>query len=373
MVKSAAGIPFRRSAPAALAMLSAQGLVFTLAAPVLAKHGDGPNAYDVQWLVSDQPGVAAHQDTHLVNGWGIAASTTSPWWVSNNGTSTSTLYDGAGTPFPAANPRVVSVPGDPTGMVFNSFSAAGKFPVSSDTGAPASSFIWASEDGTISGWNPNFPAAASNQAFVIASHAGANYKGLAIGGAGYLYAADFHNGAVDVYDGTNGQVTLAGSFTDPKLPKCFAPFGIQALGGMIFVSFAKQDADAADEVAGHGLGVVDAFSTDGVFLDRVAAHGQLNAPWGLAMAPATGFGEFSGDLIVGNFGDGQLNAFRWDGHHWHHDGELRGSDHHPVSVDGLWGIGFGNGATSGPMTTLYFAAGPDDEMHGLFGSITAGT
>jgi uncharacterized protein (TIGR03118 family) len=195
----------------------------------------------------------------------------------------------------------------------------------------------------------------------------------------FLYATDFHNGRVDVFDGTFALQSWSGAFMDHRLPMGYAPFGIQALGGRLFVTFAKQDAAGHDEIDGRGLGIVDVFGTDGSFQGRVASFHGLNAPWGLAMAPATGFGQFSGDLLVGNFGDGRIHAFRWEagerehGHsslgHWESAGVLRGADRHPITIDGLWGIGFGNGSASGPTTTLYFAAGPGGEAHGLFGSI----
>jgi len=206
-----------------------------------------------------------------------------------------------------------------------------------------------------------------------ASDDGAIYKGLAIGSSGgnqYLYAADFHNGVVEVYDSTFAEQHWAGAFVDPGIPSGFAPFGIQNLNGMIFVTYAKQDAEAIDEVAGEGLGYVSAFGTDGSFLGRVGSGDALNAPWGLAWAPSSGFGRFSGDLLVGNFGDGRINAFAWTPGGWEARGHLKTSNHRPLVIDGLWGIGFGNGAGSGPTTTLYFAAGPDDENHGLYGSIT---
>jgi len=359
-----------RLAGLALAVAVGLGLSVVIAGPALALPTRDAGGYVVHNLVSDQAGHATHTDTNLVNAWGIAASGSSPWWVANNGTGTSTLYDGTGAPFPIASPRVVAVPGDPTGMVFN---GTGQFPVTNSSVSGTSTFIWASEDGTISGWNINVPAAGSNHAFVIAtSPDGAVYKGLAIGssgGANYLYATDFHNGKVDVLDGTNAFVHWAGAFTDPALPQGYAPFGIQNLGGTVFVTYAKQAATGDDEVAGHALGVVDAYGTDGSFMGRVAQHGRLDAPWGLAMAPA-GFGRVSGDLLVGNFGDGRINAFHWDGDHWRPAGQLEAANHRALVIDGLWGIGFGNGANSGPLTTLYFAAGPDDESHGLFGSIT---
>jgi uncharacterized protein (TIGR03118 family) len=328
------------------------------------------NSFTVHNLVSDQPGVATNLDTNLVNAWGLVASATSPWWVANNETATSTLYNGAGTP----QSLVVSVPGAPTGIVFN---GGASFVVMSGGASGPARFIFASEDGTISGWNPAVPPTVpppSKQAIVAVdnSAAGAIYKGLAIAtttAGSLLYAADFHNGRVDVFDGAWAPVTTAGGFVDPNLPKGFAPFGIQTLQGRIFVAYAKQDADAEDEIAGEGLGAVDAYDTEGHLLARVATGEPLNAPWGMTIAPATGFGRFSGNLLVGNFGDGRINAY--DLATFEPRGHLKTANHHPLVIDGLWGIGFGNGAGSGPTTTLYFAAGPDEESHGLFGAITA--
>jgi len=321
------------------------------------------NAYTVTPLVSDQLGAAPVHDTNLVNAWGLAASATSPWWVANNGTSTSTLYNGnTGQPVPL----VVSVGVDsgPTGVVFNGGSG---FVVTSGSSSAPARFIFDSEDGLIRGWNP---AVDPTNAVVAPATADpdAIYKGLAIAG-GMLYASDFHNGVVDVFDGS---WNLVNQFTDPGLPSGYAPFGIQAIGSRIFVSFAKQDADAEDEIAGQGLGFVDAFDTAGNLVARVAQHGQLNAPWGLALAPAN-FGRFSGDLLVGNFGDGKILAFEPQSNgHFGFRGQLRASSGHAIAIDGLWALGFGNGANAGPTNTLFFTAGPDEETHGLFGRITVG-
>jgi uncharacterized protein (TIGR03118 family) len=188
--------------------------------------------------------------------------------------------------------------------------------------------------------------------------------------------ANFNHNEVEVLDRTFQEVDLSGDFTDPGLPARYSPFNVMAINGSIFVAYAKQDASGDEELHGEGLGVVDQFDLNGNFMARVATFGELNAPWGMAMAPAmsptTNFGKFSGDLLVGNFGDGRIHAFKWtadDG--WQANGVIKGVDHRPISIDGLWGIGFGNGAGSGPTNTLFFAAGPDDETHGLFGSITA--
>lgn len=360
--------------PRRLVFLTVLAIGVVAVAPVSAANINSQNSYTVHSLQSDNGVDGSTVDANLVNGWGIAALPASPWWVADNGTDKSTLYRGDGSKVPLT----VSVPGGPTGIVAN---AAGTGFVVSDGAASGSArFIFANEAGEIRGWNPNVPAAGSTVTEVGSPADGAIYKGLAIGTSGgqqYLYAANFHDAEVEVYDSTFAEVDWDGAFEDPGIPAGFAPFGIQNLNGMIFVTYAKQDADAEDEIAGEGLGYVSAFGTDGSFLGRVASGGALNAPWGLAWAPLTdghghpGFGKFSGDLLVGNFGDGRINAFAWTGSGWEARGHLKTADHRPLAIDGLWGIGFGNGSGSGPTTTLYFAAGPDDETHGLYGSVTS--
>jgi uncharacterized protein (TIGR03118 family) len=319
------------------------------------------NSYTVTPLVSDQPGVAARTDPNLVNAWGLTASGTSPWWVSDNGTDLSTLYRGDGT----VQGLVVHVDGGPTGTVFNPTTG---FVL--PTGGKAL-FLFDSEDGIVRAWN----GAQGTTAIPVAnrSNVGAIYKGLAIADTAAgprLYAADFHNARIDVFNGTFGLVP--GGFEDSSLPAGYAPFNVQTIGDRVFVAYAKQDEAAEDEVAGQGTGFVDAYDLVGNLLGRVAQHGQLNAPWGLALAPE-GFGRFGGDLLVGNFGDGQINAYEeLPNGHFEHRGELRGSDGNPLTIDGLWALRFGNGANAGPTGTLFFTAGPDEESHGLFGSITAG-
>ena len=349
-----------------LVALSALAVAALMAGPVSAKNINAQNSYTVHDLRSDTGVGGSIADGNLVNGWGITAGPTTPWWVANNGTGTSTLYRGDGT----ASALVVSVPNGPTGTVFNGSSTA--FVVSSGTASGAARFLFANEAGEIRGWNTGVPAANSTVTEVGATATdGASYKGLAIGNVGndsFLYATDFHNAKVDVYDA--GFVRQPWSLVDPGIPAGYAPFGIQNLNGTIFVTYAKQDADAGDEVAGEGFGFVSAFATDGSFLGRVASRGDLNAPWGLAWAPADQFGRFGGDLLVGNFGDGRINAYAWTPSGWEGRGHLKTANHHPLVVDGLWGIGFGNGGAAGPTTTLYFAAGPAAEEHGLYGSIT---
>ena len=337
-------------------------LTLVVAIPVAA-HGDNnppgrDNAYTVKVLAQGPT-----PDADLVNGWGISRLPTSPWWVSDNGTDQSTLYKADGS----KQGLKVAIPGGaPTGTV--SSTNAADF--------HGDLFLFDSEAGVISGWRPALGTTAETG---NGDHAGdAVYKGLAIGTADvgkglatYLYATDFHNGRIDVFDNAFATQTWSGAFVDPKLPKGYAPFGIQNLKGLLFVTYAKTQAGSDDELAGQGRGVVDVFTTDGTFFGRVARGGGLNAPWGLAWAPAD-FGRFSGDLIVGNFGDGKLHAYSQNGGRWHSDGVLRGTNHRAVVVDGLWGIAFGGGAANnGPTNTMFFAAGPNDEAGGAFGTIDA--
>jgi uncharacterized protein (TIGR03118 family) len=350
--------PSRRRPGALLVLALVLCSALVAASPLAAAER---NSYTVTPLVSDQPGVAARTDPNLVNAWGLTASGTSPWWVSDNGTDLSTLYRGDGTP----QALVVHVAGGPTGTVFNP-TAGFVLP----TGGKAL-FLFDSEDGIVRAWN----GAQGTTAIVVAdrSNVGAIYKGLAIADTAAgprLYAADFHNARIDVFNASFGLVP--GGFVDSSLPAGYAPFNVQTIGDRVFVAYAKQDEAAEDEVAGQGTGFVDAYDLAGNLLGRVAQHGQLNAPWGLALAPE-GFGRFGGDLLVGNFGDGQINAYEeLPNGHFAHRGELRGSDNKPLTIDGLWALRFGNGGNAGPTGTLFFTAGPDEETHGLFGSITAG-
>ena len=204
------------------------------------------------------------------------------------------------------------------------------------------------------------------------SAAGKIYKGLAIasvGGASFLYATDFHNGVVDVFNGSFQLVSASGAFKNPLAPAGYAPFGIQALGNLIYVPYAKQDEDAHDEVGGAGLGAVAVFDTAGTFIKELVLGGALNAPWGMAMAPSSGFGAFNGALLVGNFGDGTINAY--DANTGFMLGTLMDGNGAALAIDGLWGIAFGNGIDNQPTTSLFFAAGPNDESHGLYGRIEA--
>ena len=318
--------------------------------------------YAATALVSDGS-ATRYADTNLVNGWGVAFNPQGYVWVANAATSTSTLYDGNGVP----QSLVVSIPNGaaPTGIVFN---GSPDFKVSEAGTSGASAFMFVTEAGTVEGWSPGVNRTAAITAYDGAS-ANKVYKGAALamrGGANALYAADFHNGAVDVFDAGFAPVVALGGFRDPSLPAGYAPFGIQAIGDRIYVAYAKQDAAAEDEVTGAGFGYIDVFDTGGTLIKRLVSGAPLNAPWGIALAPA-GFGRFSNALLVGNFGDGRINAFNPDS--GAHLGTLSRADGTPIAIDGLWGIAFGNGINNQPTTTLFYAAGPNDEKHGSYGRI----
>ena len=330
----------------------------------------GAPAHQKTNLVSDLPGLATFTDPNLTNPWGIATSATSPFWIANNRSGLSTIYNSSGTP----QALVVTVPpapggvtGNPTGIVYN---ATNDFQVA--TGATAR-FIFATEDGTISGWSQAVGATAVLK--VNNSASTAVYKGLAIGNNGtanYLYAANFHAGRIDVFDAAYAPATLSGTFADPSLPAGYAPFNIQNLGTVLYVTYALQDASATDDVPGLGHGYINTFDFNGNLLGRFASQGALNSPWGIAIAPA-GFGAFANDLLVGNFGDGRIEIFDPATHAYL--GQLADGSSLPISIEGLWGLKFGNGGSGGGANTLYFTAGiagPGQiEDHGLFGSITA--
>src|SRR5262245_28528169 len=320
------------------------------------------NSYLVTNLVSDVPDAAIRLDPQLVNAWGIAFNANSPWWVNANGTDISELYDKDGK----ANQQLpfVHVFEKPTGIVGNPGMG---FVISNGTVSARAIFLFDTEDGTIKGWNPGVqsppPPAPTGTILAVpnlnAPAHDAIYKGLAFAhtqSGDFLYAADFHNNHVDVFDSTFRLLVNDGAFVDPKLPKGYAPFGIQNIQDRILVAYARQDKDAEDEIAGEGRGFVDAYDTDGNFLARIASRGALNAPWGMAMAPSD-FGRFSNMLLVGNFGDGHINAF--DPQTFELKGQLKKPDGKPIVIDGLWGIGFGNGGAAGSAGSpkvLYFAA-----------------
>jgi len=328
-----------------------------------------PASYAVRNLVSDGFVTAEHTDPDLRNAWGVAFNPNGFVWVADNHSGVSTLYDGNGV----KNSLIVAIPthaggtppGSPTGIVFSS---GADFVVKVGALSGPSRFIFATEDGTISGWAPNVDG--THAIRVIDNFpSGAIYKGLAFAANGighFIYATDFHNNKIDIFDSNFQQVSSAGRFVDAKIPHGYAPFGIQNILGNLYVTYAKQDPDAEDDVAGPGFGFVDVFDANGTLIRRFATRGQLNAPWGLALAPAD-FGRFSNALLIGNFGDGRINAY--DLASGERLGSLRMPDGKSVSIEGLWGMQFGNGLMNQPVNTLFFAAGPGDEEHGLYGRI----
>jgi uncharacterized protein (TIGR03118 family) len=371
--------------PRLLAVVMTLATLLLLLVPVAAyaQANTAHGFYQQTNLVSDLPNIATFQDPNLLNPWGLSHGPTTPWWVSDNGAGVATVYKGDGTAFslPPASPLVVTIPlpasspgatAAPTGNVFNGTSG---FVVSTASGSGPSRFIFATEDGTISGWNP---AADLTHAILEVDRstvgAGAVYKGLAIASlaAGtFLYATNFRFGTVEMF---NSSFHLVGSFTDPKLAntcplpnQCYAPFGIQNIGGKLFVTFALQNAEKHDDVSGPAHGFVDVFDTSGNLIQRLILHGRLNSPWGLTLAPAD-FGGFSNALLVGNFGDGRINAY--DLNTGEFLGQLRDQANTPITIDDLWALGFGNDANAGLHTELFFTAGINDEADGLFGKIT---
>jgi uncharacterized protein (TIGR03118 family) len=354
------------------ALLAGAVASLTLAGPVAsagpAMSGEHSNSYRRVNLVSDVPGMAQITDPNLVNAWGMSAGPTTPLWVSDNGTDVSTLYAGGvgGMPFGIV-PLVVSIPGGaPTGTVFN---GSDGFVVHSGSDSGPALFLFASESGMITGWNPAVPAPApSTAAQVAVSNPGAVYKGLALANSEHgmrLYAANFSAGTIDVFNSNFMPVHRAGAFVDHRLPNGYAPFNVQELDGRLYVAYAKQDADKVDDVPGRGHGFVDVFSPTGRLLRRLVSRGRLNSPWGLVIAPRD-FGRFGHDLLVGNFGNGKIHAF--DRRTGDLVGTLRNREHGQITIDGLWGLRFGNGVDASGHTLL-FTAGPDDEAHGLLGTI----
>lgn len=311
-------------------------------------------------------------DPTMLNSWGLAFSATSPLWVADNNSGLATIYsiNAGGTTVTKAGLTVTVQGGrastndgsSPTGEVFNPTTG---FVVTGTAGSGAAAFIFDSESGQITAWSPK---ADPTNALVQVSSPTAVYKGLAIAATDqgtFLYATNFNAGTVDVYNSTFQQVNLLGSFHDPAMPPGYAPFGIQEINGLLYVTYALQDAAKHDDVAGPGRGFIDIFTTNGLLVKRLASRGVLNAPWGLAQAPAS-FGSFGGDLLVGNFGNGWINAFnpitgRFAGSMFSDQGK-------PISIDGLWGLDFGT-ATTGGTNTLLFSSGPDSEADGLIGSI----
>jgi uncharacterized protein (TIGR03118 family) len=350
-------------------------LVLGTSAPASsAQRAAGVNAFVVRGLVSDGSLAGTTVDANLVNAWGLAASQTGPWWIANENTETSTLYDGTGRKLA----RVVTVAGGPTGVVFNGGTG---FVVSAGSASAPARFIYACEDGRIRGWAGSVPTDGSNATEVAVdnSQRGAVYRGLAEAtapdGSTYLYAADFHNGRVDVFDSSWHPMKWKGAFVDRKIPAWYNEFGIQTIGGRIFVTYAfPAPANGNDAPTG---GFVDVFDLKGKLLARIGRMGPLNEPVDVALAPPT-FGKFGGDLLVGNFGDGRIGVYEERARNrWVYRGALRTPDQQIIAINGLWGLEFGNGAAAGPKETLYFTAGPhtwhdesEEDVRGLFGTVT---
>jgi len=340
------------------------------ATPAAANDEHARLAFTEVDLVSNIAGRASVTDDRVQNAWGLALSPTSPLWVANNGTNIATIYAGGlGGVAPSVVGLSVTVPGGaPTGQAFNGTS---DFVVTGPGGSGPARFLFVSEGGDLTGWNPVAdPAVMGRSTASLAVHVdGAIYKGLALASTAFgnvLLAADFHNARIDVFDSSLHLIQPAAPFfTDPGLPAGYAPFNIAVLGGKIYVAYAKQDADAEDEVAGAGLGFVDVYSGFGLLERRLLSQGPLNAPWGLEIAPAS-FGKFAGDLLVGNFGDGRITAV--DRVTGHVDGQLRDQRGKVIVVDGLWALLHGT-ANTGGTDAVWFSAGPNDEADGLVGQI----
>jgi uncharacterized protein (TIGR03118 family) len=363
-------------AAGAVATIALGGTMAVTARDAKAQDFTRPNAYKVTLLVSDLPG-AAVTDTRLKNAWGVAFSPAgSPFWVNDNATGLATLYAGDGTiqnlfvkipcpPHPAQDSNCPTS-ASPTGIVWNPTTNPMTAFLVPGTTHPAA-FIFATEDGTISAWagGPNATIAVDNSQ----TGPGAVYKGLAFGvnvHGDFLFATNFRAGTIDVFDHNYNAANdkLDGNFVDPDIPAGFAPFGIQNIDGDLFVTYAKQNPSKHDDVAGPGNGFVDVFDTDGHLLRRLVSRGPLNSPWGMARA-SFAFGRFSGDILIGNFGDGRINVVTGQGSELK---QLKMPNGKPLAIDGLWTLTLGGGAKSSP-DTLYFTAGPNGEMDGLFGTI----
>ena len=348
-----------------------------------ANNGQAGRSFVQTNLVSDIPGLAKVTDPNLKNPWGTSTAPGLPIWVSDNNAGVTTLYDGTGQPIPLqAKPPVnaVAIPappsagtgavGAPTGTVFN---PTGQGFVVSKKGASGSSrFLFATEDGAIVGWSPSVDRANGiiavdrSTATDPAGDVGAVYKGLALvttSAGTFLYASNFRFGTIDVFDSS---FNLVKSFTDPTVPSGFAPFGVHNIGGTLFVTFAKQNGEKHDDVAGPGNGFVDVFSPNGDLLQRFVSEGRLNSPWAVTLAPVT-FGAFGGDILVGNFGDGHINAY--DRSTGHVEGRLLDTSGQPLTISGLWGLRFPAGSLNAVAGALYFSAGINDEQDGLFGNL----
>jgi uncharacterized protein (TIGR03118 family) len=367
-------------AVAALAAFAAAVVLSGIARTTPARAGGiASRSYVQRNLVSDIPGLAAHTDPNLKNPWGTSVGPGSPIWVSDNHAGVTTLYDGAGNP----QPRVVAIPappsagpgavGAPTGQAFNSFDPnSTDFVISKNGNSGPAFFVFATEDGTIAGWNPNVDnghaviAVDRSTATDSTGDVGANYKGLALvatPGGKFIYATSFRFGTVDVFD---SHFNLVNSFTDPTVPAGFAPFGIHNIGGKLYVTYAKQGPGKADDAARPGNGFVDVFAPNGDLLQRLVSRGKLDSPWAVTLAPSS-FGAFGGDILVGNFGNGRIHAY--DPTTGAFLGTLSRPGGGPVTIDGLWGVRFAPMTPGAAPNTLFFTAGINHEADGLFGTL----
>jgi uncharacterized protein (TIGR03118 family) len=372
----------RRSVIALVALIvisAAIGLAGSARSASAQGGGSATRSYVQTNLVSDIPGLAAHTDPNLKNPWGTSVGPGSPIWVSDNNAGVTTLYDGVGNP----QPRVVAIPapasagagavGAPTGQAFNTFDPTSTdFVISKNGVSGPAFFLFATEDGTIAGWNPNVDNA---NAVIAVDHStatdgvgdvGANYKGLALvttPSGEFIYATSFRFGRVDVF---NSHFNLVNSFTDPTVPAGFAPFGIHNIGGKLFVTFAKQGPGKGDDDARPGNGFVDVFAPNGDLLQRLVSRGRLDSPWAVTLAPPS-FGSFGGDILVGNFGNGRINAY--DPSTGEFRGELKGPGGGPIVIQGLWGLRFAPATPNARPNTVFFTAGLNHEADGLFGTL----
>ena len=348
--------------------------LFSVAALTLLPLAAQAQHYTQTNLVADLPGVAAVTDPSLVNPWGLSRSAGSPWWVSNNGTGTSTLYTGAGAIIPINGNGIVTIPAPtgapagtlstPTGTVFN-----GGPDFVLPNGKPAV-FLFVTEDGTISGWNGGPAAVLVVDNSDKNSGKGAVYKGVTtalVNGKAFLYVTNFRSGRIEVYDTNFKRLRLSEElFDDDRIPRNFAPFNVQNVGGSLLVTYAKQDSLRHDDVAGDGNGFVEIFTASGQHIGHLEHGPWLNSPWG-AVWTSRDFGAFSNSILIGNFGSGKIAAFNGFTHEF--VGFVKNPDDSTLAIDGLWSLTFGNNATAGSSTTLFFSAGPDKEQHGLFGSL----
>jgi uncharacterized protein (TIGR03118 family) len=325
-------------------------------------------------LVSDVPGMAGRTDPNLVNPWGMALGVNSGIWISDNGSGKAPSYDGTGQPIPSGSPQVVTIPApgngghsSPTGIATNDTTG---FVISAGGKSGPSIELFATEDGTIAGWNGSVNP--TNAVIAVDNSAtGAVYKGLALGftnSGAFLFASNFHAGTIDVFDSTFQPVRTHGMFMDPGLPAGYAPFGISIINANVYVTYALQDAAKKDDTPGAGHGFLNVFDTKGNLVKRFTSQGQLNSPWGMAWAPFEGFGNFNNALFVGNFGDGSINAFDFDSGAFL--GTVSGSGGTPIKIPGIWALQFGLGVAGASSSALFFTAGIALEQHGLFGTVT---